>query len=267
MKRLVTATVVALGIAPATAKAVEIGECSVVERHSGAYANNACTKSASGTHEWRELEGASAAYTDGHPQVLRDEPQLFSGPGVKLACKGNVTVGEVTSFTTNTQLMHDYLCELLEPERAACFNVDSPSQIETAPESGMFVEGEEGSVFDQLTLAASFTCGSMPASIEGVYEGLVGYRREKPTLNTMIHKYDLKTGEAGDGAQTLTLTVGLRSWPVVMSGEQEDRYGTSRLVVRTAATTARTLGAAKGAPSGRFSTAPASTHGPPNPPG
>lgn len=240
MKRLTIATLVALAMSPATANAVEVGECSVVAKHAGAYTNNACTRSGGGTHEWRELIGAGAAYTDGHPQILRDEPQLFSGLGVKLACKGNVTVGEVTSFTTNTQLMHDYICELLEPERAECFNVSTPRQIETAPESGTFVENAEGNVFDQLTLAASFTCGGIPASIEGTYEGVVSYRREKPTLNTMIHKYDLKAGGPGDGTQTLTLTVGLRSWWVVMSGEQEDRYGTSRLVVRTAATPART---------------------------
>jgi len=233
IRATITAALALLAAAAPSALAPEVGECA--PQKPGAYSDSACRVPASpGNHVWRELQPPLNAYTDGHPEVLGDEPQTFAGEGVTLRCKGQVVVGEVTSFTTNTQFAHDYKCELLAPFRAKCGNV-GVEQIDTMPEAGVFSDGPNNTVVDTLSVSASFTCGGLPASIEGTYTGTLANRGSalaEPIVNKRIHKYDLVTG-ATWGAQALTLTVGLQTWPVTMSGEQEDRMGSAYLVVAT----------------------------------
>jgi hypothetical protein len=225
-----------MALAP-SARAAEVGEC--VPQKPGAFSDKACRAgSGAGNHEWRELTGAGASYTDGHPEVLYDEKQVWTGEGVTLECKGQVVVGQSTGFTMGTQLAQDNKCELLAPFRAQCGNT-SANGIENniyTTESGVFVDGPEGTVRDRLTImSASFMCGGLEASLSGEYEGQVGYRFAEPTrsvLDKQIHKYDLLVAP-GFGEQAITLTVGLRSWPVSLTGEQEDKYGTAYLVVQT----------------------------------
>jgi hypothetical protein len=220
-------------IAAAPAGAAEVGECA--PQKPGGYSDTACRVRATGAgrREWRELGAAVRTYTDEHPEVLGDEKQVFLGEGVKLECKGNVTVGEVTSFTTNVQFAHEYKCELLVPFRAKCGNV-ATGQIDTMPEEGVFFDGPEGTVLNRLTMSASFECGGMSASLSGEYTGKLGLRfiKDEPIVNKVTNHYELLV-RRDLGAQALSLTVGLRSWPVSLTGEQEDRFPTRFLVVAT----------------------------------
>jgi hypothetical protein len=231
MKYIILLVTLAFCALASPAVAAEVGECA--PQKPGPYADKACRiASGTGTRVWRELAPPSSSYTDGHPEILGDEPQTFVGEGVSLKCKGNVVVGEVTSFTTNAQYMHEYKCELLAPFRAKCGNVGE-DQIDTLPEAGVFEDGPEGTVINRLGLEATFTCGGLPASIAGGYVGTVLARKGVPIINKQVHKYTLFTGGIY-GEQTLTLTVGLISQPVTMTGEQEDRVNTPYLVIQGA---------------------------------
>jgi hypothetical protein len=218
--------------AAAPAQAVEVGECFV--QSPGAYSNNACTAAvATGTYEWRQLAPPNNHYEDGHPEILLDEKQVVTGEGVKLECRGSVVSGDYTGFTTNVQTNHDYKCKLLAPFVASCANVGA-EQIDTGTENGVWLEGAQGPR-NRLTMAATFTCGGEEASLTGEYEGTpltLDTDAPKPVLNKMIQKYYLWTGP-GYGEQALTLTVGLQSWPVTLTGQQEDKFGSKHKVIRT----------------------------------
>jgi hypothetical protein len=124
-------------------------------------------------------------------------------------------------------------CNLLAPFTAKCGNV-AEDEIDTMPEEGVFFDGPEATALNRLTLSATFTCGTLPSSLAGEYTGKVStlLAIKEPAVNQQIHKYHLPVAPTY-GEQTLTLTIGLMSWPVVMTGDQEDKFPTRYLVVKT----------------------------------
>lgn len=217
--RLLLLALVAGALLPSTARAVEVGECALVGKRAGMYTNDACTKEGHGGFAWRALSAETGYYRDGHPEVI-DEPQSFDGEGVDLRCRRNDTWGHVTGPDTSSQYQEDDFCKL---DGRECANV------EPQPEEGTYVEDGE-LVREQFELRASFECGGEPATLEGPYEGTVVIRKGRPDFNEQFQVYDLKVGSSY-GAQALTLTIGLQSFAVTLTGEQEDNFVHSRRVV------------------------------------
>src|SRR5262249_14232276 len=108
MMLVAAVTCTSLAVWASSAAAVEIGEC--VPQKAGSYWGPACSATRSeptwGPHEWRQVTPPLNTYTDEHPKAI-DEKQIIAGEGVRLECKNSIVFGEVTSFTTNEQVIHD----------------------------------------------------------------------------------------------------------------------------------------------------------------
>lgn len=205
MRWLLGWIVLLLVCAASASASVEVGECAPVKP--GPYSDTACVVAkANGNHLWRELSGVGATFTDGHPAVA-DEQANFTAPGFAMKCAGTDPEGAITSYTTDTQKLRFWKCELL-PSKTACGTAPE-REILTEEMTGVIGE-EEGFATNTWTGEMSFMCGTSLVTFSGSYTGrylsrLVGDETTF-SLNNDTTKAYLHVGTEF-GAQSWTATV------------------------------------------------------------
>jgi hypothetical protein len=240
----------AVGASSAMAEHLEVGKCKSVAK-TGKWEDSKCTKAlAEGNFEWEALPaGAKVPFTS-----VSGEKKLYAGGTLKITCKKDKNVGELTGPTTDTVQVTFEECTA-ESGVATCKSIKPGAP---AGGAGIIITNTLESKLSWLKRAAPMTVGLDLAPPSGTLfteilcEALGGLIKENVKvggsvigeiipLNTMTTKFELKF-ECVSGKQkytkdenepTDTLTVSLKGGAPVEGCEEEvtpDKIETTQTV-------------------------------------